>query len=161
MAVEARAIAPFLERQRKIALDTSVFIYAVEENPMYVDLVRPVLVWIESSRGLASTSTITMLELLVQPYRLADLDRVNEFYALLTTYPHLEWVAPSLAIADRAARLRTEHNIRTPDALQAATALERGATGFVTNDPAFKRVEGIEVVVLDELAANGRRNADP
>jgi predicted nucleic acid-binding protein len=160
LALEGTVIASFLERQRKIGLDTSVFIYAVEENPQYVEPVRSILKWVEGSKGLAVTSTITMLEVLVQPYRLADIDRVNKFYALLTTYPHLEWIAPSLQIADRAAQLRAEHNLRTPDALQAATALEREATGFVSNDPAFKRVEGIEVIVLKELAAMREEDAE-
>lgn len=59
----------------------------------------------------------------MQPYRAADTDRVNNFYALLSTFPHLEWIAPTLRIADMAAQLRAEYNWRTPDALQAATAL--------------------------------------
>jgi predicted nucleic acid-binding protein len=151
LAVGETLVASFLGRQRKIGLDTSILIYAVEENPKYVGLVRPILRWVESSKGMAVTSTITMLELLVQPYRLADIDRVNKFYALLMTYPHLEWIEPNLAISDQAARLRAEHNLRTPDAIQAATALERDATGFISNDPMFKRVEGIEVLVLEKL----------
>ena len=44
-----------------------------------------------------------------------------------------------------------EYNLKTPDALQAATALTCGATGFISNDPAFQRVAGLEVIVLDEL----------
>jgi predicted nucleic acid-binding protein len=83
------------------------------------------------------TSTITMLELLVQPYRHSDIDRVNRFYALLSTFPHLEWVAPTLRVADVGAQLRADYNLRTPDALQAATALTNGATGFVSNDSSF------------------------
>lgn len=97
------------------------------------------------------TSTITMLELLVQPYRRSDMDRVNKFYALLSTFPHLEWVAPSLGIADTGAQLRADYNLRTPDALQAATALDSGATGFISNDAAFNRVAGLEVIVLQDL----------
>jgi len=97
------------------------------------------------------TSTITMLELLVRPYRLADIDRVNRFYAVLATFPHLEWLAPTLTIADLGARLRAEYNLKTPDALQAATALTGGATSFISNDPAFRRVAGLEVIVLDDL----------
>lgn len=128
-----------------------MFIYAVEGDPRYSALVHPILSWVEGGEGQAVTSTITMLEVLVQPYRLSDLNRVNQFYALLATYPNLEWVAPSLAVADRAARLRADHNLKTPDAVQAATALARGATGLVTNDPAYKRVVGLEILVLDEL----------
>jgi predicted nucleic acid-binding protein len=92
-----------------------------------------------------------MLELLVQPYRVADIDRVNKFYALLATFPHLEWIAPSLEIADIGAQLRAEHRLRTPDALQAATAISRSATGFVSNDPAFRRLSELEIIVLGEL----------
>ena len=92
-----------------------------------------------------------MLELLVQPYRLSEIDRVNKFYALLSTFPHLEWVAPTLRIADVGARLRAEHSLRTPDALQAATALTWGATGFISNDPAFQRVANLEALILDDL----------
>lgn len=54
-------------------------------------------------------------------------------------------------MARRAADLRAKHGIRTPDALQIAAALSRGATGFVTNDEAVKRVQEIEVLLLDEV----------
>ena len=92
-----------------------------------------------------------MLELLVQPYRVSDIDRVNQFYALLSSYPHLTWVAPTLEIADLGARLRAEHNLRTPDALEAATALVGGATGFISNDPVFQRLGNLEVAILDDF----------
>ena len=141
----------FLRRHRKIGLDTSVFMYAVEAHPKYAGPAESVLSWIESPRGKGVTSTLTMLEVLVQPYRQADLDRVDRFYALLATYPHLEWVAPGLEIADLAAQLRAEHGLRTPDAIQAATALACGATGFVCNDPIFRRVTGLEVALLDQV----------
>jgi predicted nucleic acid-binding protein len=92
-----------------------------------------------------------MLEVLVQPYRMGDIDRVNNFYALLSTFPHLEWIPPTLEIADMAAQLRAEYNLRTPDALQTATALTSRATGFISNDPAFRTLTGTEVLVLDDL----------
>ena len=134
-----------------MGLDTSVFIFQIETNPKYLELVHPIFVWLEKSRSRAVTSTITMLELLVQPYRFSDIDRVNQFYALLSTYPNLKWVEPTLEIADSAARLRAEHNLRTPDALQVATALTHQATGLISNDIAFKRVEGLEMIILDDL----------
>jgi predicted nucleic acid-binding protein len=64
-----------------------------------------------------------MTELLVPTYRAIGEQQADEFYALLTTYPNLEWIAPSLEIADIAARIRATHRLRTPDALQAATAV--------------------------------------
>jgi len=41
--------------------------------------------------------------------------------------------------------------MRTPDALQAATALHAQAGGVVTNDAAFEQVEGFETLLLDRL----------
>lgn len=92
-----------------------------------------------------------MTELLVQPYRLGDDRLVNEFYALLSTYPNLQWISPSLHIAGAAARIRAEHRLRTPDAIQAATAIVGGAKALVTNDPEFRRLTGIEVHVLEDF----------
>jgi hypothetical protein len=54
----------------------------------------------------AVTCTITMTELLVQPCRDSDEPRLDGLYGLLSTYPNLDWVAPTLEIADSAARLR-------------------------------------------------------
>jgi predicted nucleic acid-binding protein len=90
-----------------------------------------------------------MTELLVPPYRDSDRRRVHEFYAILSTYPNLEWIAPNLEIADIAARLRALHRLRTPNALQSATAIHAQATGLVTNDPVFERVDSFETLLLD------------
>jgi predicted nucleic acid-binding protein len=141
----------FLRRHRRIGLDTSILIYQLEANPRYAALADPVFAWIEEQGHSAVTSTITMTELLVQPYRDSDDDRVNEFYGLLTTYPNLEWIAPDLEIADSAAGFRARHRMRTPDALQAATAVRSKATGFVANDAIFKRVNEFETLLFEEI----------
>ena len=76
---------------------------------------------------------------------------MDEFYSLLSTYPNLDWIAPSLLISDTAARLRAAHNLRTPDALQAATAMELKVSGLITNDAVFARVREFETLVLEHL----------
>jgi predicted nucleic acid-binding protein len=141
----------FLRRHRRIALDTSVFIYQLEENARYLPLTDHIFSWLERSGSNAVTSTITMTELLVQPYRTSDERRVDEFYGLLSTYPNLDWIAPDLQIADLAARFRAQHRLRTPDALQAATATHARATGLITNDAVFQRVASLDALVLDQL----------
>jgi predicted nucleic acid-binding protein len=88
---------------------------------------------------------------LVPSYRDKDEHRVDEFYALLSTYPNLRWIPPDLETADLAARLRADYRLRTPDALQAAAAIQADATGFVTNDPVFARVAEFKTAVLDQF----------
>ena len=76
---------------------------------------------------------------------------MNKFYALLSTFPDLGWVAPTLEIADIGAPFRAEFNLRTPDAILSATAITGDATGFISTDTDFKRVAALDVMVLDEL----------
>jgi predicted nucleic acid-binding protein len=139
-----------LSRHRRIALDTNIFIYHLDANSKYLVLTDHLFSWLESKGSAAVTSTVTMTEVLVKPYREQDIASAEKCRALLATYPNLEWISPDLALADLAAELRAIHRLRTPDALQAATALQASATAIVTNDPLFKRIPDINVLVLDE-----------
>lgn len=141
----------FLGRHTRVALDTSIFIHQLEANSRYIALTDQIFTWIEQRNHSATTSTITMTELLVHPYRDGDEQRASEFYSLLFTYPNLDWISPDLEIADLAARIRATCRLRTPDALQAACAVQAGATGLITNDRAFRRVDAFETLMLDEL----------
>ena len=145
------ALRSFLQKNRRVALDTNIFIYHLEANSLYLPLTDVIFSALERTALTAITSTITMTELLVPAYRRKDEGKVDEFYALLSRYPNLEWIAPTLEIADLAAEFRALHRLRTPDALQAATAVREGATGFITNDPVFTRVTDFETLVLDRI----------
>lgn len=144
-------VLDFLRKHRRVALDTSIFIYQIEANVRYVGCTDYIFSWLEKRGSEAVTSTLTLVELLVQPYRNRDQQLVDEFYGLFSRYPNLQWVVPTLEIADIAARIRALHRLRTPDALQAATAEHSSATGFITNDPIFNRVGTFETMILDEI----------
>ena len=141
----------FLRRHRRIALDTSIFIYHLQPNRKYLTHTNVIFAWLEEPESRATTSTITMTELLVVPYRDGQEQWADDFYGLLSTYPNLDWIAPNLEIADVAARIRALHRLRTPDAMLAATAIHAQATGLITNDAVFKRVPDFRTLVLDEF----------
>jgi predicted nucleic acid-binding protein len=90
-----------------------------------------------------------MTELLVPAYRTGEEQKVDELYAILSRFPHLEWVSPDLEIADLAAEFRALHRLKIPDAIQAATAVRAAASGLITNDPVFTRVTQFETLLLD------------
>ena len=142
----------FLTRHRLIALDTSAFIYFVERHPRYFGACEKVFRVIESGHIAACTSTLTLLEILVGPYQSRNEELALKFFSLLSTYPHLTWTPLTMDIADRAAKIRAELRLRTPDSIQAASAVASGATGFICNDAAFRRVENLECCVLDDHA---------
>ena len=148
--VAPHALEGFLKRHPLVFLDTGVFIYLVERHPRYSPFCEKLFDRIEAGRTQAATSTLTLLEMLVQPYRQKNDDLVMKFYALLTSYPHLTWVPMTLHVADHAARLRAEHRLKTPDSIQAASALASGAKGLICNDKAFKKVAELEILVIDD-----------
>lgn len=149
--VNAERLVTRLDHAGLIALDTSPFIYHLEDVALYSDLTEALFLWITRPGRRAVTSTLTLLEVLVGPYRARDEARVNEFYARLTTFPHLEWIPPSVEIADRAAGLRAAHGLRVPDAIQLATARASGATLFLTNDRRLPSFDDVEVLMLDDF----------
>jgi predicted nucleic acid-binding protein len=148
--LEIARVRAFVRAHRVIAIDTCIFIYQWEANLRYSPLTDFVFRSVERSDLRAVTSTITMTELLVHPYRANSVSEVNQLFGLLSIYPNLAWIPPDLEIAARAAQIRAQHRLQTPDALQAATAVQTGATAIVTNDPLFKRVADLDVLVLDD-----------
>jgi predicted nucleic acid-binding protein len=149
--VNLRKLQGFLRRHRRIGIDTSPFIYHVENHPTYSAASDHVFRWLLTEGSVGITSTLTMTEVLVLPYREARADAAESVFSRLIQMGNIEWISPSLGIADRAARARAVHGLRTLDAIQLATALTGLATGFVTNDKAFSRVTDLEVLRLDQI----------
>lgn len=144
-----RRLDPFFRLHAKVYLDTSIFIYFLEQHPVYHESCDVVFGRLEGGRIQAATSTLTLMEVLVQPYRLNKEELVLKYYSLFTTYPRLQWIELSREIADRAAKLRADYRLKTPDAIHLASALSCGATGFLCNDTIFRKVKEIECLLLD------------
>ncbi len=134
-----------------IGLDTSPFIYFVEQNPLYVDLMRQVFKRITNGDFQASSSVITLTEVLVQPLRQNNQTLADDYRDLLFNGANFQLFSLTALIAERAAELRANYNLRTPDALQIATALENGCDAFLCNDNGLKKVTELTVLILDEL----------
>lgn len=148
--MEIARLRSFLDSHKRIAIDTCIFIYQWQAHPRYSPLTDIVFSSVERGDVIAVTSTISMTELLVHPYREHDPEKVGEVLGLFSTYPNLHWVAPQLEIAVRAAEIRAAYRLQAPDALQAATAQHAEASALLTNDPIFKRVPAFETLVLDD-----------
>ena len=133
-----------------VYVDTAPIIYSVEKHPDYWALLQPL--WVASQAGqiVPATSELTLLETLVLPLKQGNSALVMDYEDILTN-PQM-WLLPITSnILYQAAHLRARHNFKTPDALHAATALASGCVQLITNDAIFRRVPGLNVVVLHEL----------
>ena len=64
-------------------------------------------------------------------------------------------VPPYEPVAYLAADLRARYNLRTPDAIQIATAILTGCDAFLTNDDGLRRVSAeMPVIIMHEIDPN-------
>lgn len=144
-------LADALAGVTKLGLDTSPVIYFVERHPIYLDLVRAVLRLVDAGSIMAHTSVITLTEVLTKPLRLSNSLLADEYRQRLIYGRNLKLWPIDPAIAELAADLRARYRLRTPDALQIATALAADCEAFLANDGGLRRVTELRVLILDEL----------
>jgi predicted nucleic acid-binding protein len=134
-----------------IGLDTAPIIYFIEQNPTYLESVRAFFAAINRGEFQVVTSTLTLTEVLVHPLKAGNVELACEYRDIILNQEHLTTFPVSAAIAERAAQLRASYHLRTPDAIQIATAIQEGATVFLTNDGRLPALVDLEILVLNDL----------
>ena len=137
-------------RNRKIFIDTAPLIYYIEEHKDYVEYLNLLFENPHDNSNIISTSVITLLEVLVLPYRKNDSSLANKYKNILENSNDIQLYSVTAEISKYAAALRAKYNLRTPDSIQFATAIITQAKIFITNDISLKRDSEIEVLILDE-----------
>ncbi len=140
-----------LKGVRQLGFDTPPLIYLVERHADYFDCLLFIMRAVDQGSIEGLTSTISLTEVLVQPLRKGSTDLVRRYEAVLTQSKNFRVESFTPKTARLAADLRARYNVRTPDAMQVATALEAGCDAFVTNDKDLRRVTEIAVWIVDDL----------
>lgn len=134
-----------------VGLDTAPLIYFIEQNAKYLQLVRRFFQAVSQGDFRFVTSTLTITEVLVHPLRAGSIELATQYQDILLNQENLLTLPVTPTIAEVAAQLRATQNLRTPDAVQIATAIEAGATFFLTNDARLSNVSNLTILVLDDL----------
>ena len=135
----------------RVCMDTAPIIYFIEKNPKYLGVLKPVFLEIDTGRIEAITSTITLLEVLVHPFRTKNDILAEKYRDILLYSGGLTTFEIFHEVSEKSSKLRAKYSIRTPDAIQIAVGLLYRASKFLTNDSALKRVSEIDVLVLDDF----------
>jgi predicted nucleic acid-binding protein len=134
-----------------VALDSSPLIYYLEDHPSYSSVVDELFDAIQRGKASAVTSVISLLEVLVLPLRRGRKELADKYRRLLLHTRGFTVVPVDERVSELAAGLRANHPwLRTPDALQVATALAQGADLVVTNDDRWKRFPDLPIIVLKD-----------
>ncbi|MBK9574487.1 MAG: PIN domain-containing protein [Rhodoferax sp.] len=130
--------------------DSSALIYLIEGNEPFASKVRKELAGAFKRHPSleAGLSRLTWLECRVGPMKAHDHATLAAF-DLFFARADLVWVELTKEVVELAAAIRVKHGLKTPDALQAASCLQRGADHlFLTGDSSFNRVSGLSVKLL-------------
>ena len=121
------------------------------EASTYAPLLRPL--WEAVSRGDLEviSSELTLIETLVGPLKRGDAALAADYETVLAS-PGIRLLPITASILRAGARLRAHvAQLRTPDALHAATAESLACSLLITNDRAFRRISHLPVVLIDDL----------
>lgn len=132
----------------KIFWDTNLFIYLIEQTPKFHDQVVELRRAMLARGDILITSTLTLAELLVQPLRSGNRELADRYRGIFLSGT-LILVNLDPLVAERVAEIRARYPVRTPDAIQLASASLHRADQFYTSDQGLwgNRIEGIGEII--------------
>ena len=131
-----------------VGIDTALFIYLIEEDTRFLALIDPLFADAEHGKRDLVTSALTLLEVLVVPYRAGNGALAGRYEALLLGSRGIRVSDISKDQLRAAAQLRAATGVKTPDALQLIAAISAGCSTFVTNDRRLPDIPGLRVLQL-------------
>jgi predicted nucleic acid-binding protein len=133
------------------ALDTVVWIYEFETNPVFGQVTNVLFRdGFGAGRFRAACSLLSLGELLVQPLARGRLDLADRYRQIITSGPDLIVWEVSRDIIETASSLRARYGIKMLDAIHVASAVVHGADCFITNDQGLRRIGEVRVLILSD-----------
>ena len=150
MSDSGDSVADLLTRHPRLALDSSVLIYLLEDDPVRAGLVASLVDEAAARRCTGILATVGIAEILAGPARSGD-GAAFEMLAAAVRELGLDHPVLDEATAEDAAWIRGATGVGLADAVHLASARASGATAFLTNDRRIRSGPGLEVVYLDDM----------
>jgi len=132
-------------------MDTAPFIYFFEEHPLYIEKLNNLFNSVYTMGIPLITSIVTYIEVLTHPEKTGAKKLAAKYRDSLTNSELVSIYPLNLQVADMTVNFRVKYGLKTPDAIQLATAVVCGADYIITNDREWKRVRDVRTVILSEL----------
>ena len=139
-----------LNAYKVIGLDAMSFIYHFEKKPHFGPITKALFAHIQAGKALAVISVLVAGEVLTGVKKAGDQEMILRYRHIFGTFPHLAVHDVDMRVMEKMSDLRAAYGLKTPDVIHMATALLNGAQAFVTNDAGLKRVNELDVLVLED-----------
>ncbi|HET7700509.1 MAG TPA: PIN domain-containing protein [Candidatus Limnocylindria bacterium] len=128
------ALERAIPRGEAVLLDTSSLAAYLGSEPTSAIAAFLIDEYVRSGRNRAVVSAVSVTELLVRPIRGGHHDVGRSILEFLRTFANLDIVPVDLTVATIAAALRARDGMKVPDALIAASGLDRSAAVAISDD---------------------------
>jgi predicted nucleic acid-binding protein len=130
--------------------DTNILIYLIENRQGYAHKIRHRMYPMYEELPIFVFSELTRMECRVHPLRTQN-EPILKAYDMLFSNSLYRFSALTRETFDIATRLRTEYNLKTPDALHLAVAIHTNCDEFWTNDYHLAKAaeNHIEIIPFD------------
>ncbi|MHA1301739.1 MAG: type II toxin-antitoxin system VapC family toxin [Candidatus Helarchaeota archaeon] len=134
----------------KISLDTNIFLNVKnKEKPFYIHS-KKILDSIDEGKLECIISIINLAELCVGYYRNNEINDKDEFLKAISTNNNYKIINLDLNVADKAAEVKNQLNLKLPDSIIIATALKNNASVLITNDSKLEKAKNILEILTSE-----------
>lgn len=134
-----------------VYFDTNVFIYALDGHEDYAPVLERLFSTIFDKGLEVITSELTLAECLVKPVKDGNDEAVQQFENHIQNSSMLAVKPVTRGILKSSAYARSQLNLKLPDAIHMATAIEYGCRTFITNDRKLRTPDGMVQIYLNAL----------
>ena len=137
-------------RGKRVYFDANIFIYLVEGFRELEAQLETIRASILNAECIVFTSELTLAEVLVAPFQLGNAELVTNNRNFIEASGAFTLLPTTRETYIRASLYRAKFNMKTPDAIHMASAVEARCEVFVSNDKGIKAPTGIEMVLIGE-----------
>jgi len=132
----------------RIYWDTMLFVYWLEDHPRCAKRVRHILSKMKERQDQLCTSSFTVGEILVGPYKMGASETTRQLREVFKA-PFVEVIPYTIETADLYAGIRAQQGVSPADSIHLACAAQARIDLFLTNDAALvgKVIPGIQFIV--------------
>lgn len=135
----------------KVNLDTNVFL-SVKNKEDDHEYCEKIINFIEDKHIDGVLSTIVLIEVLVGFYQNSENEEADRFSS--SAVLNFDVIPVNFEIAQKAAQLRAQHNIRLPDAIISASMIISKAEFFITNDKKLLKKLDLKKITPKDFVKN-------
>jgi predicted nucleic acid-binding protein len=134
----------------RVYLDSSILIYTVEVDLTFWKTLE--ILWRKFAEGEISliSSELIITEVLVKPLKSQNQQSIDTYNKLLFD-SGIELIPITRSLLISAINLCAKHNLKTPDAIHAATSIENNCNRFLTNDKGFNNIPRLPTLILSQI----------